>query len=563
MEVNGIGFQSQLPSILGAIAQSRFVAFDLELSGIPGRQTGQARAPGRSQDGKQTLQERYEDTRKAAERYQIIQLGLTCVEENLERGVYVARPYNFFLNPVPGGRLDVERDFTYQSGAVEFLLSVGFRMDAPFTQGVPYLSRDEEARARSNSIAKQDKNRYKDIFIPEDDLESLQFIRRVRQEISEWTMRTTSEPAFLNIAPPNHDSPDYNGRGLNGYQKRLVHQLVRAEFPDLVSISKLDFVQLLPFDQQREDFQLQKKLAWFEKSLTSQIGLRWIAEAICPNVDHVLEPQRAPPNASGNLEALTPWVYPLVPMPEAESEAIASRFHELLEILRTRRTVLVGHNVFLDLIYFFSCFFGPLPDRVEDFQKLIAQLFPMVFDTKYLADKINNNSPLYKSSLEEIDKELSKLPVPVIETPPDHDKYMTDSPMHEAGFDSFLTAKILIRLSARTEGEAQADLSPVSDDEAYQTASEDGGVSLNGQDDSTTYGHTNGTTSEPSTISHNNPYNLLSKLSLEHGLQPEKTIIDKKSPKHTMMPDEDSSFWTLYGNKLRVNGTVEEVCVIR
>lgn len=414
MEIDGLGFQSQLPSILQAIAQSRFVSFDLELSGIPGRQTGQARAPGRSEDGKQTLQERYEETKKAAERYQIIQLGLTCVEEDLDRGVYVTRPYNFFLNPVPGGRLEIERDFTYQSGAVEFLLGVGFRMDGPFTRGVPYLSRDEEARARSIAIAKQDRNRFKDIFIPEDDFESLQFIRRVRKDISEWIVRPTFEPAYLNIAPLNHDRPDYNGRGLNGYQKRLVHQLVRAEFPDLVSISKLDFIQIIQYDQQREDSQLQKKMAWFERSLTSQIGLRWIAEAICPDVDHVLERQHAPPNAFGNLEAVTPWVYPQVPLTEAQSEAIAHRFHKILGTIRSRRTVLVGHNVFLDLIYFFSCFFGPLPDRVEDFQDLIAQLFPMVFDTKYLADKINNNSPLYRSSLEEIDKELSKLPVPLI-----------------------------------------------------------------------------------------------------------------------------------------------------
>ncbi len=414
MEVNGLAFQSQLPSILRAIARSKFVAFDLELSGIPGRQTGQARAPGRSEDGKQTLQERYTETKKAAERYQIIQLGLTCVEEDLERGVYVTRPYNFFLNPVPGGRLGIERDFTYQSGAVEFLLGIGFRMDAPFTEGVPYLSRDEEARARSNAIARQDKNRFEDIFIQDNDLESLQFIRRARQEIFEWRTRTTPDPSYLNIAPLNHSRPDYNGRGLNGYQKRLVHQLVRAEFPDCVSISKIDFIQILPYDQQREDMQLQKKMEWFERGLTCQIGLRWIAEAICPDVNRVLQAQHAPPNAFGNLEAVTPWVSLPLPVTEDESEAIARRFLGLIDTLRAKRTVIVGHNVFLDLIYFFSCFFGPLPDRVEDFQNLIAQLFPLVFDTKYLADKINNNSPLYRSSLDEIDRELSRLPVPVI-----------------------------------------------------------------------------------------------------------------------------------------------------
>ena len=85
MDVNNISFRAQLPSILGAIARSRFVSFDLELSGIRGKSTRQSRPDGRG-DGKQTLQQRYEETKSAAEKYQIIQLGLTCVEEDLDRG---------------------------------------------------------------------------------------------------------------------------------------------------------------------------------------------------------------------------------------------------------------------------------------------------------------------------------------------------------------------------------------------------------------------------------------------------------------------------------------------
>ena len=77
MDVNGRDFQRQLSSILRAISTARFVAFDLELSGIPSRHVGH---------GKQTLQGRYEETKKAAERFQILQLGLTCAEEDKDRG---------------------------------------------------------------------------------------------------------------------------------------------------------------------------------------------------------------------------------------------------------------------------------------------------------------------------------------------------------------------------------------------------------------------------------------------------------------------------------------------
>ena len=86
MDVKGINYRGQLPSILAAISKAHFVSFDLELSGIPGRQRGQPKAPGQPATGKVTLQERYEETKRAAERYQVLQLGLTCVEEDRERG---------------------------------------------------------------------------------------------------------------------------------------------------------------------------------------------------------------------------------------------------------------------------------------------------------------------------------------------------------------------------------------------------------------------------------------------------------------------------------------------
>lgn len=85
MDVTGHTFQSQLFSILRAISRSHFVSFDLELSGIPSKQF-KPKPTGQSEDGKQTLQQRYEETKAAAEQYHILQLGLTCVEEDRDQG---------------------------------------------------------------------------------------------------------------------------------------------------------------------------------------------------------------------------------------------------------------------------------------------------------------------------------------------------------------------------------------------------------------------------------------------------------------------------------------------
>ena len=85
MDVTGHTFQGHLFSILVAISRSTFLSFDLELSGIPGKQF-RNKPTGPGEDGRQSLQQRYEETKAAAERYHVLQLGLTCVEEDRERG---------------------------------------------------------------------------------------------------------------------------------------------------------------------------------------------------------------------------------------------------------------------------------------------------------------------------------------------------------------------------------------------------------------------------------------------------------------------------------------------
>ena len=64
-------------------------------------------------------------------------------------------------------------------------------MDAPFLEGVPYFSREEEAASRAAEVAKRDRNSFADIFIRDGDTESLDFIQRVRQEIIAWRNRST------------------------------------------------------------------------------------------------------------------------------------------------------------------------------------------------------------------------------------------------------------------------------------------------------------------------------------------------------------------------------------
>ena len=359
-----------------------------------------------------------------------------------------------------------------------------------------------------------------------------------------------------------------------------MHQLVRAEHPDLVANSRPGFIQITAFNKEREDTMQEDRTRYFQEKLNRQIGLRWIIEGM----------------VGGDLSPIDPKT--LEYFVEGQQEIVVQEFNKLRDELKKNQTILVGHNVFLDLIYFYKCFFGPLPARVEEFQELMHQLFPAIIDTKYLATHNSVNPGLSRSALEDLDGEFSRLPVPVIETNPEHDKYANDARAHEAGFDSFLTAKVLIRLSAKLEAAGHyvdENGFPTSEDDEYTTASEDADAASPGDEDDSgnqdislavaaldkatlsTAGPGNiktkaGPGVAPRTaVSHPNAFDLLADAPAEEGPLPVslrtakvsgKKKAKKAKEKFTMMPPFSSHFWTVYGNKLRVNGTVEGVCVM-
>lgn len=86
MEVTRASFHTDLPRLLSDITESCCVALDLEFSGIFSRLNRTAPANG-SSDGGRSLQSRYEEVKEAAEKYQILQVGLTFIKEDAENGL--------------------------------------------------------------------------------------------------------------------------------------------------------------------------------------------------------------------------------------------------------------------------------------------------------------------------------------------------------------------------------------------------------------------------------------------------------------------------------------------
>lgn len=142
------------------------------------------------------------------------------------------------------------------------------------------------------------------------------------------------------------------------------------------------------------------RLESYSAKIQKQMGIRWFVEAMVGGSLDKLDAGRLVKSYCGTLV----WV---------DTERVNADFKGLKDRLAGNQTVLVGHNVFLDLVYFYRCFFGKLPDTVVDFQKQIHELFPLVIDTKYMATYMKD-ALFARSSLENLDEALSKRVQPFI-----------------------------------------------------------------------------------------------------------------------------------------------------
>jgi poly(A)-specific ribonuclease len=394
MEVNATSFPHDLLDMLVAIAEAQFVSFDLELSGIPSRLQGRPRNSAR-----QTLEERYLEAKQGAEKHQILQVGFTCARFDYIANRYVLRPYNINISPLIDERLDIEREFSFQSGAIAFLLKCGFQLDAPFKSGVQYLSREEAEQAKRKAYDRiDDKKVFEDLQLKETDIESLDFLERVRAGITRWKTGRDASSLVITTHTGLDDQPDEPA--ITRFEKRLVYQLLRAEYPDLRVIGKQDSMRIIPFDADREEENRKRMKARVKDQIARQTGFRWIVEALARGRIDGLHPLYFAQSRSGLAIA-------------ADLNNIKNKLNKATMGLQTNQPVLVGHNMFTDLVYFYRCFIGELPETLQQFSEAVHELFPRIVDTKYLATHDGgdlNASP----TLQSIDASLSVQELPEI-----------------------------------------------------------------------------------------------------------------------------------------------------
>ena len=258
-------------------------------------------------------------------------------------------------------------------------------------------------------------------------------ISHIRTAVSNWQAQSKGQAAeFLNIPVEVSDFP----QTLNRYQVRLVHQIVRNEYANLKTQGMGHFVQITNPTAEQQTSSKQFATQQRENDIARAIGFRWVIEAM----------------TGGNISGIpNDWLVSGLAGVDVKDKSPQAFVTGLQEKLRARRRVVVGHNCFTDLVYLYKCFIGTLPRGVEDFQDEIRILFPGVIDTKHIATA--GSKKWGNTSLEEVEIDMRSEAVPLIEVPAEYARYQYASSYHEAGYDSLLTARIAIKLSAKMERE--------------------------------------------------------------------------------------------------------------
>lgn len=144
MEGRASTFEKVLADFESRLAKAEYVAIDTELTGVD--------IEGEIDTYEETALARLQKICRVAERYSLIQLGLTlvCRNDNSNEGSLSCSSYNFFPFPTVLETREFKRDpvFMCQASALGFNARHRLDFNAWIREGIPYLTREEEKQLR-------------------------------------------------------------------------------------------------------------------------------------------------------------------------------------------------------------------------------------------------------------------------------------------------------------------------------------------------------------------------------------------------------------------------------
>jgi len=403
-EVSRLSFPDVLEKIRSIGKEAAFFSLDTEFTGYRQEERDEYF---------DTVQERYLKKKRVAERYLLVQMGLSAFVWDKALEDYKAFTWNIHLYP---SKLQSERIFSCDASSLSFLRSHNLDFNL-WVDGVPFLAIDQEAS-----------------------------LRKQVEDQAEWDLKANAyagkKPARSNF-DPNADAETVE----------LHRQLKEA-------LDKLG--------PGAEPFLLPQNLSWFRKKMVQNtIGRHprkanlWL---------EVIDPPAAEAGAGVGPTSTSLSAYNLEQLQvryvdteerikcvqAKKSQALtdieeAAGAMRILKVIKDSGRPLVGHNFFLDLLFLYTHFVKPtLPDTAMGFKAKVQHFFPSIYDTKVLAKSLGVTDEHGDTNLAGLYRKEGGGRVAL--------EGVTGA-AHEAGHDAFMTGVIFSSLLRRIKAKLSENIS--------------------------------------------------------------------------------------------------------
>jgi len=410
MDVTKDNFEEAAQQIEALLPSAAFISFDEEMTGIS--------IAGQADKMEDTPANRYSKMRKVASRYNIIQFGLAiftkkALPSDAPEGSesYEVHVFNFFVFPTTG-------PINMEASGVHFNTQHGMDWNRWIREGVPYVNRESEKKLRDSILPKK-------ADAPEEKKGSRMTLSK------EADIKTTGDAVAALRSwladEAQKDATEFEVIETNAYLRRFMHETLAAEFPDLV-------VESRPTPK---------------RGTSKMFVLRLTASQKAEREEKLLSEKR--------LEL---------------SRKVG--FRRVFTAMADAKVPVVGHAIMYDMLFALSHFESPLPETYPEYKELVQRLFPVSFDTQFLAKsqpfkflpqaagsepgaKKENRfgsmalGAVYKTVEQEAQSAKSAgLPTVYTSFAPGHEKYGPDcQAFHEAGYDAYTTGYVFAHMAKK------------------------------------------------------------------------------------------------------------------
>ena len=391
MEILRSNFQESLATVSEAINSASLLAIDAEFSGL--------NVKWGLENSFDTPQERYSKVKEGCKDFIIIQFGLCTFTWNKKQESYIAKPFNFYIFPKVWNRQCPDIRFLCQSSSIDFLTEHNFDFNKLFREGISYLRPYDEQKLKEHYLARnaQDSFISNSLTSPDSTTEasggsSQKTPRAVPPEHRDFVEKACNSIEEM-LKDPEGKVTQFPP--CNGYLRKLIYQTAKQRFKAGIHMEAAT-------NEKKERFIVVTKVSEDEK--------KKLEESKQAKEQELIE------NAVG--------------------------FSQVVKMISQSGKVVVGHNMFLDLLHVIHQFLCPLPELFEDFKATLSAVFPSLVDTKVMANTQPFRDLIPSSVLADLVKHVSKKPFqkPAVLFDEGCSCYSESSEKaHEAGYDAYIT----------------------------------------------------------------------------------------------------------------------------